>query len=148
MNQVIEDKLRELLAFAEEHGLLEMAWQENGLRISFRRSQNTNGSKPNPIPASKEEEPAFKETEVVIRSPMVGRFRRAPSKDSPPMVMEGNHVKPGDRLGTVHCMKIPNDVVSYCSGRIQKILVEDGQAVEYGQPLFSVVTNGAFPINV
>ena len=50
--------------------------------------------------------------------------------------MEGNHVNPGERLGIVECMKIPTDVVSYCKGQVKKIVVEDGQPVEYGQPLF------------
>jgi acetyl-CoA carboxylase biotin carboxyl carrier protein len=56
--------------------------------------------------------------------------------------MEGNHVKPGDKLGLVECMKIPNDVVSLAKGKVSKILVQDGQTVEYGQPLFSIVENG------
>ena len=63
---------------------------------------------------------------------------RSLSKDRPPVVMIGNHIKPGDRLGVVECMKIPTDVVSYAAGEILQIMVEDGQTVEYGQPLFTV----------
>ena len=75
---------------------------------------------------------------LIVRSPMVGTFRRSVNKDRPPLVMVGNHIKPGDRLGVVECMKIPTDVVSFCAGEILTITVEDGQTVEYGQPLFTV----------
>ncbi len=135
MKPLIEEKLRELLAFAEEHKLMEMAWQENGFRIAFRR--NPEMMTPSQASVPEETQPP-QPVEVLVRSPMVGTFRRALSKDRPPLVMEGNHIKPGDRLGVVECMKIPTDVVSYCAGQIKKILVEDGHPVEYGQPLFEV----------
>ena len=70
---------------------------------------------------------------------MVGTFRRSVSKGRPPLIMLGNHIKPGDPLAVVECMKIPTDVVSYCAGEVKEILVEDGQPVEYGQPLFSIL---------
>lgn len=136
----IEEKLEELLDFAEKNGLAELSWEEEGKKVSFRRS----GSAPQeeiPTPGEIPAEPV--DTDVIIKSPMVGTFRRGGSKDRPPLVMEGNHVKPGDRLGIVDCMKIPTDVVSYCKGKIKKIMVEDGQAVEYGQPLFALIQDEA-----
>lgn len=138
MDQPIEAKLKELLAFADKHGLMEMAWQENGTRIAFRRSASATVAE---LPAAPENDAEIDTpaAEEIIRSPMVGKFRRSMSKDRPPVVMIGNHIKPGDRVGVVECMKIPTDVVSFCAGEIREILVEDGQVVEYGQPLFKVI---------
>lgn len=148
MNSDVSAKLRELLTLAHEHGIMEMAWQENGMRIAFRRSEGHGKStekSAEPVEASSN---GSQETpEAFVKSPMVGTFRRSPSKGRPPLVMEGNHVKPGDRLGVVECMKIPTDVISYCEGQIKKILVEDGKPVEYGQALFEIVTNGAWGEN-
>ena len=55
--------------------------------------------------------------------------------------MEGNHIDVGDRLGIVECM-VPTDVASFCSGEIKKVLVQEGQTVEPGQPLFMVKPAG------
>ena len=137
MKPVVESKLRELLDFAHRHGLAEVAWQDKDLRISFRRGVQKSPAAP-VLETNGHNVTVVPEEELVIRSPMVGTFRRSTSKDRPPLVMEGNHIKPGDRLGIVECMKIPNDVVSYGVGEIKKIIVEDGQPVEYGQPLFLV----------
>jgi acetyl-CoA carboxylase biotin carboxyl carrier protein len=54
------------------------------------------------------------------------------------MVLDGDHVKPGDRVGVIQSMGIATEVISVVGGVIKKILVEDGQPVEYGQPLISV----------
>jgi len=144
MDTVIETKVRELLEFASEHGLSELAWQENGMRIAFRRAPKVAiTSKKKGVAAPTVDVPPIPVVnENIVKSPIVGTFRRALSKDRPPVVLEGNHVKPGDRLGVVEAMKIPTDVVSFCAGMISKILVEDGQVVEYGQPLFAVAPNG------
>jgi acetyl-CoA carboxylase biotin carboxyl carrier protein len=136
----VEEKVRELLRFAEQNGLMEMAWQENGVKIAFRRGGTEGGSAADTLPTLSSEEAApVTPEDVMVRSPMVGIFRRALSKDRPPLVMEGNHIKPGDRLAVVECMKIPTDVTSFTKGEIKKVLVEDGQPVEYGQPLFEVI---------
>ena len=135
MNSVITDKLRELLRFAESNGLSEVAWQGKGFRIAFKKNSHHKAAT---APTAQEKELKEEKREVLISSPLVGTFRRSVSKDRPPLVVEGEHVKPGDRLGIVECMKIPTDVPSFCSGEITKILVDDGQKVEYGQPLFEI----------
>lgn len=143
MEPTTEKTIREMLEVAKAHSLAEMAYQENGLRVAFRRGvkraappakaeASSNGQSATPASGVSEGE--------IVRSPIVGTFRRSNSKDHPPLMVEGNHVKPGERLGVVECMKIPNEVVSTAGGVITKILVEDGQVVEYGQPLFIIST--------
>jgi len=136
MTPALEQKLKDLLQFAKDHSLAEVSWQEEDQKIFFRR--NLGDVEVPFVPEASAPDAVVIEEETLVRSPMVGTFRRADSKNRPPFVMEGNHIKPGDRVGLVECMKIPNDVTSYCEGVIKKILVEDGHPVEYGQPLFSV----------
>lgn len=69
---------------------------------------------------------------------MVGTFYRAPSPTSDPYVREGDLIKEGQVLCIIEAMKLMNEIESKVSGRISKILVENGQPVEYGQPLFRV----------
>jgi acetyl-CoA carboxylase biotin carboxyl carrier protein len=69
---------------------------------------------------------------------MVGTFYRSPSPESSPFVNEGDHVTAGQTLCIIEAMKIMNEIESEVTGRITTILGEDGQAVEYGQPLFVV----------
>ena len=72
--------------------------------------------------------------------PITGIYstRRATTRDHPPIVVEGELVEPGDKLAVVEAMNIPSDVVTFTGGHIKKILVENGQSVEYGQPLFTI----------
>src|SRR5688572_4273079 len=127
MIQSVEEKVQELLQFAKKHGLVEMMWKDGDVKIAFRR-----GDAPTPVevaaaePSANGVEPA--DEPQFVRSPMVGTFRRAVAKGRPPLIMVGNHIKPGDPLGVVECMKLPTDVVSYCGGEVKEILVEDGQA--------------------
>jgi acetyl-CoA carboxylase biotin carboxyl carrier protein len=74
----------------------------------------------------------------VVRSPMVGTFYRAPSPGTAPFVEEGQKVKPGDTLCIIEAMKILNQIESESSGTVRRILVENGQPVEYNQPLFVI----------
>jgi biotin carboxyl carrier protein len=67
----------------------------------------------------------------------VGTFLRAP-KDRPPLVVEGEEVDSGDKVGIVEAMKVPRDVTSHVAGHIVRILVENGKPVEYGQKIFEV----------
>jgi len=73
---------------------------------------------------------------VEIKSPMVGTFYRAPSPGAPPFVEIGRVIKPGDVLCIIEAMKLMNEIEAEQSGRIVKILVENAQPVEFGQPLF------------
>ena len=73
-----------------------------------------------------------------VKSPMVGTFHRSSSPGAAPFVQIGSVVKEGDTLCIVEAMKILNEIESDKSGTITQILCENGQAVEYGQPLFIV----------
>ncbi|MCB1743652.1 MAG: acetyl-CoA carboxylase biotin carboxyl carrier protein [Gammaproteobacteria bacterium] len=78
------------------------------------------------------------ETGHVVTSPMVGTFYRAPSPTSSPFVDIGQRVAVGDTLGIIEAMKILNPIESDVSGVVSSVLVENGRAVEYGEPLFVV----------
>ncbi|MEM5438478.1 acetyl-CoA carboxylase biotin carboxyl carrier protein [Paraburkholderia diazotrophica] len=74
----------------------------------------------------------------VVTSPMVGTFYRAPSPGADPFVQVGDSVKEGQTICIIEAMKLLNEIESDQAGVIKEILVENGQAVEYGQPLFVI----------
>jgi acetyl-CoA carboxylase biotin carboxyl carrier protein len=73
-----------------------------------------------------------------IKSPIVGTFYKAPAPDAAPFVSIGTHVEPGTVLCIVEAMKLMNEIESDAAGTVVKIMVENGQPVEYGQVLFLV----------
>ena len=75
---------------------------------------------------------------ATIESPMVGTFYRASGPTAEPYVQEGDVVKEGQIVCIIEAMKLMNEIEAKVAGRIAKILVENGQAVEYGQPLFLI----------
>lgn len=75
---------------------------------------------------------------TVIKSPMVGTFYRASSPGAKPLVDVGTQIKEGEPVCIIEAMKIMNEIEADCSGKVTRILVENGQAVEFGQPLFIV----------
>lgn len=97
-----------------------------------------------PPPAREAESAPVKEKEeeniVFIRSPMVGTFYAAPDPDSPPYVKVGDVVGPDTVVGIVEAMKVFNEIPAEVSGTIVAVLVENGEPVEYGQPMFKVDT--------
>lgn len=130
--------LEELLDFATEAALSELVWEKDGRRIAFKRSLGT--SVPQLVAAPEPASPPPVSTELkhhLVLSPMVGTFLRAP-KGRPPMIIEGDDVAPGHRLGVVEAMQVPKDVISTVKGRVLKVLVENGHPVEYGQPIFEI----------
>ncbi len=74
----------------------------------------------------------------VIKSPLVGTFYRAPSPGAPPFVEEGDIVSKGQVLCIIEALKVMNEIESDVNGKVVKILVENGQPVEYGQELFYI----------
>lgn len=98
-------------------------------------SELTMVGSPKPAPPEPEVLP---ENVVEVCSPMVGTFYRAPSPTSDPFVIEGNTIKKGQALCIIEAMKLMNEIESEHTGKLHEVLVENGQAVEYGQPLFLV----------
>lgn len=93
-----------------------------------------------PVAATPEAESAAKKLNGnVIKSPMVGTFYRSPSPSSPVFVEVGQHVKVGDVICIVEAMKMMNQIEADHSGVVEAILVEDGEPVEFDQPLITIV---------
>ena len=88
------------------------------------------------------EESGITELEVTegetVKSPMVGTFYRAASPDADPFIEVGSTVKVGDRLCIIEAMKLLNEIESEYAGTVKAILVDNGQPVEYGEPLFII----------
>ena len=149
-------KVKKLIELLEESGIdeLEIHEGEESVRIS-RYSQNAPAAsyvaQPAPVaalapapaaaaaPAAETVAPeAPQPNGHQITSPMVGTFYTAPSPSSPAFVEVGQHVKEGDVLCIVEAMKMMNQIKADKSGTIEAILVENGQPVEYDQPLFMI----------
>jgi acetyl-CoA carboxylase biotin carboxyl carrier protein len=95
---------------------------------------------PAPAPAIQEAEPAPAEAPAghIVKSPMVGTFYRSSAPGSPAYVEVGSAVKEGDTLCIIEAMKLLNEIDADATGVIRQILVENGQPVEFGQPLFVI----------
>ena len=76
---------------------------------------------------------------MIVKSPLVGTFYAAPAEDADPFVSVGDQVKKGQTLAIVEAMKLMNEIESDFDGKVAEIYVQNGQAVEYGQPLFRIV---------
>ncbi len=90
------------------------------------------------ISAAPEPVPEAAPTGRIVKSPMVGTFYRASSPGAKPLGEVGQQVKEGDALCIIEAMKIMNEIDSDCAGTITKVFCENGQPVEFGQPLFTV----------
>jgi acetyl-CoA carboxylase biotin carboxyl carrier protein len=145
-------KLKKLIDLVEESGIteLEVTEGEEKVRIakhSTAAPQQTYMMPPQAAPIAApaaivpavvvEEKSALPEGDVV-KSPMVGTFYRSASPGSDPFVEVGSAVKSGDTLCIVEAMKLLNEIETEFSGTVKAILVENGQPVEYGEPLFII----------
>jgi acetyl-CoA carboxylase biotin carboxyl carrier protein len=92
-------------------------------------------------PASPASSAAADEDLFIVKSPIVGTFYESPSPGSPPFFKVGDHVDMGQILCIIEAMKLMNEIESDASGVIVKRMVNNGQPVEYGQPLFAIRTS-------
>ena len=99
--------------------------------------QVTAGTGSGPAPAPAAAAPAAP-TGHIVKSPMVGTFYRAASPGGKPFIEIGSQVKEGETVCIIEAMKILNEIETDKAGTVTQILVENGQAVEYGQPLFVI----------
>jgi len=141
-------KVKKLIELLEESGIAEIEIHEGeeSVRIS-RQSQGVAAmpvaaapvAAPAPVAAAPAAASAPEEISGhVVKSPMVGAFYRASSPGSKPFVEIGDQVKVGDTLCIIEAMKLLNQIEADKSGVIKKILVENGQPVEYNEPLFVI----------
>jgi len=148
-------KLKTLIDLVSESGISELEVNEGEDRV---RIVNAGSPAPagqvvyaNPAPAQVMQAPpaaapvttpaadeAPAETGFVARSPMVGTFYRAPNPESPDFVKVGDTVKVGQTLCIIEAMKLLNEIESEQAGVIKQILCENGQGVEFDQPLFVI----------
>ena len=138
------DELLHLINSVSASALTEFHYEENGLVISMKKdSAKITVCDSVNAPKAVTENPEHMTTEIFqekqyITSPLVGTFYAAPSEDSEPFVKIGDSITKGQTLAIVEAMKLMNDIESEFDGVITEILVENGQAVEYGQPLFCI----------
>jgi acetyl-CoA carboxylase biotin carboxyl carrier protein len=149
-------QIEELLRFMNEHNLEEFEYSRGDLKIRLRKpSANLVAARPRPAaeiivpsalaPAEEAEATGGIEAEGqggeelhLVKSPIVGTFYGSPSPGAEPFVKVGNHVDSGQTLCIVEAMKLMNEIESEVSGEVLRIFVENGQPVEYGQPLFGI----------
>ena len=146
-------KVKKLIELLEESGIdeLEIKEGEESVRISrhsktpaqqFYAPQMQAPAAAAPVaaaPVAAAEPAAPKLNGFVAKSPMVGTFYRTPAPGSPAFVEVGKTVKEGDTICIVEAMKMMNHITAEKAGVIESILVENGQPVEYDQPLFTIV---------
>lgn len=146
-------KIKKLIELLEESQLSEIEIHEGEESVRLiRHSGSAPGpaaapvfaaapaAAPNPPPAAAEgdsDEPVLPEGELV-RSPMVGTFYSSPNPETPPFVKVGSKVSVGDTLCLVEAMKMFNQIEAELAGEVVAVLVEDGQPVEFDEPLFVI----------
>lgn len=150
-------KIKKLIDLVQESGIAELEITEGEEKVRIAKHPPTNFTMPapagptvvaSPVPVAPQAvaaptEPAPSAESAlpaghIVKSPMVGTFYRAPSPTAAPFVEVGSKVKPGDRLCIIEAMKLMNEIEADASGVIKAILVENGEPVEYGQPLFVI----------
>ena len=137
--------IEDMLQLMESRGLVELEIEQEGIRVRLKKAtaaapqivEYISGvPQPTSTPAAKSAEPAG--NRVIIKSPMVGTFYRAPAPDAPAFVEVGQEIEAGQVVCIVEAMKLMNEIKSETAGKILEVLVDSGEAVEFGQPLFAV----------
>ena len=151
------EEIRELIQLVSETGVAELEVQRGENRVRIRRSNAAETSvilpslpqqttvfaapaPPAPVEGQVASAPAIKQPDslVHVKSPIVGTFYEASSPDSPPFVKIGDHVTPGKVLCIIESMKLMNEIEADVAGVVETKLVQNAQAVEYGEALFGI----------
>ncbi len=148
---VDQELIRELARLLEETDLSEIEIEQEGLRLRIARTLHYNVAPPQPhppapaqpAPTSEELSGAKAQEEVgtkpgTVASPMVGTAYRSPEPGAPPFVEVGSTVSEGQTIMIVEAMKTMNQIPAPRSGTVTAVLIEDGQPVEYGEPLLII----------
>jgi acetyl-CoA carboxylase biotin carboxyl carrier protein len=148
------DEIRELADLVDEHGFTDFEFENENIRVRLSKQvaapvfSAPQSYQPAPLSAAAPQTTPVVETAAApvdedaglfkITSPIVGTFYRSPAPDKPSYVSEGSQVSPETIVCIVEAMKLMNEIQAETSGEIVKIYVENGQPVEYGQPLFGI----------
>lgn len=139
--------IEDMLQLMEARGLVELELEQQGMRIRLKKASQAPGAQvveyvagvPQPPSGPPPAKPLDEsERRVVIKSPMVGTFYRAAAPDAPPFVEVGHEISPGQVVCIIEAMKYMNEIKSDVAGRLVEIFVENGDPVEFGQPLFAL----------
>ena len=146
-------KLKDLIQLMEENDLSELVIRDKDEEVALKRGGPVQAAVPAPVaapaaPAGGSPDASQPEAEaddglLEITSPMVGTFYAAPSPDAEPFVQVGASVGSDSVVCVIEAMKVFNEIKAEVAGAIEKILVSNGQVVEFGQPLYMVRPAGA-----
>ncbi|RUM31345.1 MAG: acetyl-CoA carboxylase biotin carboxyl carrier protein [Aquifex sp.] len=151
-----KDFIKELIALVKNSNIRSLKIEQGDLRIHIETHKELQPQEPVKSLKETKKDEEFKHLEIlppsedireqekkyhVIKSPLVGTFYRSPAPGAPPFVKVGDIVSPGQVLCIIEALKVMNEIESDVRGRVEKILVENGETVEYGQPLFLIDTN-------
>ncbi len=146
-------EIKELLELMAEHNVGEIEIEKDNAKIKLRKLPNGQvvlNNAPQMMAAPMQSmmqvpaqpvaaaQPAVEEGVVLVRSPMVGTFYAAPAPDQPPYVSIGKIIKEGDVICIIEAMKLMNELKAELGGTVIEILVQNGQTVEYDQPILKV----------
>jgi len=139
------DEIKNLIELLQDTDITELQVEREGSKLKIKREKFLSSFEVTPPVAKTSAETRETREEglddqrlITIISPIVGIFHRAPSPESSPFVEVGNTVKKGQVLCIVEAMKLMNEIESDTDGIVSKILIENGQPVEYGEPLFLI----------
>ena len=138
------ERLEQLISIAEQADLATIRVREGEVEIEIARTTTVQQGQAAPTVTGPPAQTLVTENESgddIIRSPMPARFYRSPAPDEPPFIEVGGSVSAGDPIATLEVMKTYNDVEAPFDCEILEIFIEDGDAVEYNQPLFRVRRN-------
>jgi len=139
----LED-LKDLIELLKETDITELQIEKDGTKVKIKREKLFSSIETPVHKSAVFKEKIVAETEnaaqrlVTVTSPIVGTFYRSPSPDAPPFTEMGMKVNKGQVLCIVEAMKLMNEIESDADGIVVKVLVENGQPVEYGEPLFLI----------
>lgn len=135
------ERLEQLISIAQQEDLAAIRVREGEIEIEISRTTTVQQVTTTPALTGPPAQTLVTESESgedIIRSPMPARFYRSPAPDEPPFIEIGDAVAAGDSIATLEVMKTYNDVEAPFDCEILEIFIEDGDAVEYNQPLFRV----------
>lgn len=141
------ENILKLIKEVSNSNLTSFEYEADGVKICLQSKGNVKEQlQPRPLPIYREQEAIESQPEVVeekggiiIESPLVGVFYVAPSEDAKAFVQVGDVVKEGQTLAIVEAMKLMNEIESEVQGTVAEVLVQNGESVEYGQPLFRII---------